>query len=252
MSNKLSSIIDPRLKTNMYKYLQVDSSGKYVYLNPDSTLKDLQNSINILYSTMVLFNNEDSDINNLDRYAIIISNNINKIIEIGTPCMNEQKEPLEKCNTEKCKYMIEIQNILLEIQLILTKLIVGDIKKKYDFLQFFAQYNFVSRITSNPKNKEIFTGKYLLCNTTMYTPVSDNPELQQQFQELLNQKIETQTQVEDANKTQFYIKILIYVFVCIIIFLIFLFVFKKYYSNKKEISKLVGGLFHSYSKVKYF
>jgi len=258
MSTKIPVITDPRLNANMYKYLLVDSSGKYVYSNPDAILTRLQDHVRTIYSSIVLFNNEDirtANTNNLDRYAIIINNNINKIIEIGIPCIEDKNDPSTKCTTDVCKYMNEIQNILLDLQLTLEIVIIGDIKKKYDFLPFFIQYNFVSRITSNTKNKDIFTNKYLLCNGSTYSPISDKPELQQQFQELLKEKEQIQIQVVESNKTQFIINIFIYVFVCVIIFLVFLFIYKKYYSTKKDIknvAKLVGGLFHSYSKVNYF
>ena len=124
-----------------------------------------------------------------------------------------------------------------------------------DFLPFFAQYNFVSVITANPNNKNITIDKYILCNTTTYLPVSDKPELQEKFQALLADKTAAQTEVIEANNTQFLIKILIYVLICVVIFIIFIFVVKKYYPNKqdiKKISKLVGGLFHTDTKINYF
>ena len=254
--SKTVDITDPRLNSNEFTYLQVDSSGKYLNTNPDSTLKNLQNYVSIIYNNIVLFNNENSNVNNLNRYAIIINTNITNIINIATPCIQDKTDVNIKCALEKCKYMNEIQNILLEFELILTNITIGnDIKNKYDFLPFFTQYNFVSVITANPSNKNISIDKYILCNTITYLPISDNPELQEKFQALLAEKTATQTEVIQANNTQFLIKILIYVFVCVVIYIIFIFVVKKYFSNKqdiKKISKLVGGVFHTDSKINYF
>jgi len=245
MSTKI--ITDPRLSQN-YKYLIVDSSGKYLVSTNDQILGNLQNYVNIIYNNLVLFNNENTNTNNLDKYSIIINNNVNKILEIVKPCIEEAEDPFFKCTTDKCKYMSDVQNILLDYELLLNSIITGDIKKKYDFLPFFIHYNFVKLITDNKSNKNLsITSAFILCNSTNYYKPIDNPELQQQFEALMAQKLDTQTQVVEANKMEFILKILIYIFVSIIAFVIFAFLLKKYYLNKKEVNKVVGGLLNLYT-----
>ena len=254
MSTSTKIITDPRLSTN-YEYLKVDSSGKYLVSSNDQTLINLQSYVNIIYSIIVLFNNENSNTNNLDKYAIIINNNINKILEIVKPCIQAPEDPSVKCKTNICKYMSDIENILLNYELILINITTGNgLKKKYNFLQFLLHYNFVKLITDNNHNMNLSIDAYSLCNRSTYSKPSDNPDLQKQFELLMSDKLATQAEVVQSNQLQFILNILIYIFASIIIYLIFAFLYKKYLVNKKEVNKIIGGLLnlHTRSKINNF
>ena len=223
-----TSIVDPRSTSTYFKYvyLAIDSNGNPTYPNPDSTLQSINNIFKTLFTNVTTFNNEQSHSFTWDSSALAIMDNLKNIVNIVKPCASSTD--INKCSTDICKYVAEIQVVFNAYTIIFTRITSPNNKKNYKFLSFYSQYYLIETITLNPHNQRF--GNYYLCGDSFYQPRSDDPEMASQYQALMK-VAETQLSTVQNNY-----KIYVYIAtaVSIIVLIIVIFIIKYLFFNKSE------------------